>query len=476
MVLRRLFSHMKSSSRLPALLLSIHPEHAERIFSGAKLFELRKVLPTGRFGRVYLYESGGAGIIGWFQSGRVIRKPLRQLWADVGDRATTRRRFFAYFSGWQVGCAVRILRPRRFSIPLYPQELKDKVPEFTAPMSYLLVLRTEPLFRILERRSKEEQSRPRIQLRRIRNNEHARYEALVTKEIGARYDEITGSFAKSILTCHRRGIDKNGIFTLGKEIFAICRGSRLLGFTTVTYKVGGSVKTGPTIILSRYRRKGYGLAARLALAERLRRSGVRKMYCTCPDSDRRVINHLLGSGYRIEAHLHSHYTIRHGELVFGKFLKGGQRVSAVHRKLRRTPGYRVDPTSVGSNALAQLLNDALSANWGRLPLRAARRIVEMARRPRTGVYEEKEVNLVCVGDKKRCNGAIVLIPKRGGSAKGLCLPATKHLPTIDRLIGAAEDEARATGRRKLYFLHPMLDHRTIRALRQRGYAAEGVLR
>lgn len=54
------------------ILLSIHHEHAENIFSGAKDLEIRKTAPSGGYPYIiYMYETktrGGAGaIVGFFK-------------------------------------------------------------------------------------------------------------------------------------------------------------------------------------------------------------------------------------------------------------------------------------------------------------------------------------------------------------------------------------------------------------------------
>jgi predicted transcriptional regulator/RimJ/RimL family protein N-acetyltransferase len=466
---------MKSVTQRPILILSIRREHAENIFSHKKLFELRKVLPRTRFSRVYLHETGGAGIVGWFNSGKVIRKPLSQLWASVRTRATTRSRFFKYFSGWQSGCAIEVVRPRRFAAPFSPEELRVEVPQFTAPMSYLLVAPTHRLFRILEDRRKDEEYVRTVRLRRIKRGEHKMYETLVLKEIAPKYDDITHGFAESILKCHTQGSDPNGMFTLRKEVLAITQEKRLLGFTTVTYKMGGSAKTGPTILFPRFRSKGFGLAARRALADRLREVGVRKLYCTCPDTDHLVIKYLLSSGYSIEGHFRAHYTSRNGELVFGHFLERGNGIEFKMVKRSKRAAYGLTLTRDRVVTLAKFLSNTFTATWVRLPLAAAKAIIVKALMPGSKRYEDKAVHLAWVGHGSACLALVLMIPKRGGAVKGLCFSKTKHLPSLHRLLKLAELDAVARGRRKLYFLHPVLDDFVVRALKTRGYISEGLL-
>jgi predicted transcriptional regulator len=79
------------SHNIGLLLLSIRAEHASRIFAGSKSFELRKSLPRASFSVVYLIESGGRGVIGAFTAGKVLRKPVGELWELVGYRAVPTR-------------------------------------------------------------------------------------------------------------------------------------------------------------------------------------------------------------------------------------------------------------------------------------------------------------------------------------------------------------------------------------------------
>src|SRR5581483_9144192 len=106
------------------LLLSIRAMHAERIFQGTKTFELRKTLPQGDIRRVYLYESGGRGVVGCFDVAEVILKPIPELWETVGDQAASEARFTSYFAGRLVGFAIRISNPQKFSDPISLTKLR----------------------------------------------------------------------------------------------------------------------------------------------------------------------------------------------------------------------------------------------------------------------------------------------------------------------------------------------------------------
>ncbi len=70
----------------------------------------------------------------------------------------------------------------------------------------------------------------------------------------------------------------------------------------------------------------------------------------------------------------------------------------------------------------------------------------------------------------------ILVPKRGGAVKALCLVLTSHTPSIRNLVAASEDVAMAEARRKIYYLHPISDSRVVSVLREAGYQVEGALR
>ena len=134
------------------IILSIRREHAQRIFEGSKLFELRKSLPTDSFRRVYLYETGGGGIIGCFDPVRILRDKKELLWDKVNFKATTRSRFDRYFENYSEGCAIEVSNPVRFRASIPARTLREIDPKFHVPMSSAPLRLESPLGRFLERR------------------------------------------------------------------------------------------------------------------------------------------------------------------------------------------------------------------------------------------------------------------------------------------------------------------------------------
>lgn len=113
------------------VLMSIRPEYAEAILSGAKTFELRRRRPSFATGsRVVVYSSSpDRRLLGTFEAGVVHEAQLAELWKLVSGKAgVTRKVFEGYFRGCQCGYAIEVRSPKR----LDPKPLR-----FRPPQSYL---------------------------------------------------------------------------------------------------------------------------------------------------------------------------------------------------------------------------------------------------------------------------------------------------------------------------------------------------
>ncbi len=118
------------------LLLSIHEVHANRIMDRLKKFELRKRLPKEKFHKVFLYQTKGEGLIGAFGVGEILKMTISELWDTVGEDATSKERFDAYFEGKVIGCAIEVKNPVRFRLSAASNVIQNCVSEFTAPQSF----------------------------------------------------------------------------------------------------------------------------------------------------------------------------------------------------------------------------------------------------------------------------------------------------------------------------------------------------
>lgn len=459
------------------LVLSIRREHADRILSGGKRFELRKQLPKEPFGTVYLYESGGKGLVGCFRVTEAVRLPVEDLWRHVGELATTHERFREYFNGWAHGWAIGVGEYFRFTRSVSSVELRRVTPAFTAPQSYMLVRPHDALFSFLTALNNASgvcASNQDLVLRRLDEAEHRVYATLVQQEISQHYDDIDASFARANLATSALGSDPFALLTMKKDVLGIERiDGVLLGFTTLTYKHGGSVKSGPTVLFPEHRRRGYGLRVRSMVEEMLRKGGARKIYATAADAATGTLSYLLRSGMRIEAHLRAQYSKGHGELVLGKELNEAT-ADVAERRLDSRPGHVVHSTDLTGDQAAEGLTLALSAYGVRVARERARQLARGL--SLTIGYDRKPRELVVLRSGTSLVASIVLSAKRGGAMRGVLGSLTSHTPSLRRLVSAAEEIARASRRRKLYFLQSASDGFDIAFFKDRGYLTEGVLR
>lgn len=436
------------------------------------------MLPRTSFSHVFLYENGSVGITGCFDVGQILHMDIRQLWKAVGFEATSKERFFSYFRDHEKGYAIEVRNPIRFETRVSPAKLKTVYSSFVPPQGAMLIDNSHRLHRLLEKKRQSALSKARrVELVRIGDEHRDLYKKLIDQYVKASYEEIDRSFAEAILNIHDRGYDPTGFFTTNKEVLTITNPkSSVIGFTTLTYKRGGSVKTGPTVLLEEYQDQGYGQATRTEIENYVREHGRRKVYCTCPQNSFAVIRYLLTAGYRVEAHLDNHYARDHGELVFGKLVGPGIQ----HRPLKEvsdsSSARLCGPEAFDRNDLVRSIKKLFNATWFEIEKRFAQQIVDDSLDASLTGYAEKPKWLVCLSSHGQCVGAAILLPKRGGAVKTLIVRGTKDTSSLLRLIKGAESLANEQHRRKIYFLHPIGDHQFVDLLISRRYQGEGLLR
>ena len=464
---------------VPSLLLSIRPEHARRIYSGDKRFELRKFLPSEPFQRVFLLETGGHGVSGSFDVRHVHRAvPLPALWRLVGERGTTRDRFDRYFDGFKKGCAITVGTIQRWPAPLRVRSMVS-IPSIVARRGWDLLSKSDPVNALLHRHLEEvvKKLHRRVTLRRLRADEADSFADQVGKEISRHYDGIDEAFAHAILRSHDAGTDPNGFITRSKEVLvALDERARAVGFTCLTYKYGGSVKTGPTILRASARARGYGQATRRAIERYVAGTGFRKLYCTCPDVAHDVIKYLLGSGMTVEAHLGRQYATQHGELVLGKILRRPRPRPTPRPSLTSLGGRVVPCSALARKPLAAYLQRGMRAFGLQLPRTVLDRVVTESLLDEVSQIDEKPKRLVCVARKGTCITAVVLVPKRGGAIKAMLLRGTSDTSSLRSALRRAEKISNELGSRKLYFIHPLRDSEGNDLLRDAGFEGEGLLK
>lgn len=117
-------------------LLSIKPEFVEKIMSGEKLFEYRKVIfkrPEVKYVVVYSTMPEGK-IVGEFEIGRILERHPSVLWDETKKNSGINKQFFdAYFSERKKAYAIEIIDFKKYVEPIDPYKVE---PNFKAPQSF----------------------------------------------------------------------------------------------------------------------------------------------------------------------------------------------------------------------------------------------------------------------------------------------------------------------------------------------------
>lgn len=105
------------------VLLSIHPEHVEKISSGEKKYEFGKTAWRGK--KVYIYSTSPVQrIIGCFTSNEKNYAPVGELWSGFHEHSgLDKPAFDDYFAGHEKGYAIKIDDLEIFDPPLDPNSI-----------------------------------------------------------------------------------------------------------------------------------------------------------------------------------------------------------------------------------------------------------------------------------------------------------------------------------------------------------------
>ena len=129
-----------------ALLISIRPRFAEKIFAGSKTVELRRVCPKISSGDLVLvYVSSPAKELrGAFEVGQVISTSTSALWSQVGKKSgINREEFVAYFCGKAKAHALIIKRAWKLPVPICLATLRRRKGGFRPPQNFHYLKRNE---------------------------------------------------------------------------------------------------------------------------------------------------------------------------------------------------------------------------------------------------------------------------------------------------------------------------------------------
>lgn len=117
------------------VLLSIKPEYVEKLFSGEKKYEYRKVIFKKEIESIVVYSTKPQGmIVGELFIEEIINDTPASIWSATKKESGISHKFFReYFSGHKEGYAIKIAKVLQYDIPYDPVQ-KDS--SFKAPQSF----------------------------------------------------------------------------------------------------------------------------------------------------------------------------------------------------------------------------------------------------------------------------------------------------------------------------------------------------
>lgn len=121
------------------LMISIHPKYAEKIFSGEKKVELRKIKPRVKKGdQILVYVSSPEkSLQGILRVDEVISNSPEELWKMVKDEAgISSSEFENYYTKKEKGYGIYFAVEEKFSTPISLEKLKKLFGKFHPPQSY----------------------------------------------------------------------------------------------------------------------------------------------------------------------------------------------------------------------------------------------------------------------------------------------------------------------------------------------------
>jgi predicted transcriptional regulator len=121
------------------VLLSIKPKYVEKIFSGEKKYEYRKVIfRKENIDTVVIYSTMPEGkIVGEFKIEMILVNSPDLIWKETKNESGISATFFhEYFENRLEGYAIKIVNPKRYEIPIDP---KIEYESFHAPQSFCYI-------------------------------------------------------------------------------------------------------------------------------------------------------------------------------------------------------------------------------------------------------------------------------------------------------------------------------------------------
>lgn len=120
------------------VILSIKPEFVEKIFSGEKQYEYRKILFKQKVDTIYIYASRPVcKIVGEFKIDDIVYDTPENIWEMTKLQSGVTKKFFdKYYKGKDKAIALKIKDCKEYEEEVNPESL---VPDFRVPQSFIYV-------------------------------------------------------------------------------------------------------------------------------------------------------------------------------------------------------------------------------------------------------------------------------------------------------------------------------------------------
>lgn len=485
------------NQREDVIFLTIMPSFAEKIYKEEKKYEFRKPPIPDNLRYVILIENGERKITGGFSVAGVHERSIDELWEEFGKKISDYDRFHKYFENRNTGVAIEVKEAKRITDSISVQDLEKQDEEFNIPPQIQFVYATNDILRFLgqysdkiedlvpdtepatldEWETEEQSDEDLLSVRLIQEDEEQVFRDLFSESpVPKEYEDIDEGFLDHIVESHRRGEDPYGYFTLKKQIHTYLHQGEIAGFTVTTWKRGGSVKYGPTILKEEYRDQGYGPQFRRLLDDDLATQGVRKVYSTIPEHRKDAFSYLIKSGYNVEAHLKCQYSEEHDELVFGKLLEANKPSNKYAYDRQEISRLGIENSTEYFDNFSDFVIQEAAHWYNEIDNQFIENVINAEERDLDSDYSKK-AKKVFIGHKSddiKCTAIASL--KRGRSIKISPVLTTVVGESFDSFIKTVEDELLNINRVRKFYTHvPVNDSELVYKFETHGYQSEGIL-
>lgn len=469
----------ESNSSSGIALLSIRPEHAQRIYSGQKLVELRKSFSSDAGPIVFLYETKPvSAITGAILIERAVRTAVDEAARLAVEGGVPRERALEYFRGRELGWVIKIGLALNLHDYVSAREAKSLNHYFAVPQAFQYLSRGEALTQLLLRRFAAA-AEAHARLEDASADGRAWLANQLKPVIGAHYAGIDDGFVRQSLAAES-GEDMP-FSTVRKRVLELWLGRLSVGLMVATQKCFGAVKTGPTILREAYRGIGLGVLLRRLFVQDCQAKGVRKLYCTAPVDSSRVIGYLLASGMTIEARLTRHLSERRDEMVLAHTIRESRGLTCaasplpIRSRLIKSVE-NISPQHSRLKGIAQYVFDNLHHWYFRPMATLCASLIAGVERWRCGQGDPAEKPRIIWGalsSKGVCRAAVVGTLKRGSMLKLNCVSDVEDAAAIKMLIEQVVGSYAMM--RRFYLTLPTARVSTVLGLVELGFRMEGVL-